>query len=158
MLLGLEGRESQKTVTSAPAAWKLGKEATPTGGGEHILFVDDEEEVALLGKKMLERLGYRITLATDSLEAKRVFASRPDEFDLVITDQMMPHLTGGKLAQEMLGERKNIPIIMLTGFGENLTQAESDAIGIREFILKPVASNDLGKAVRRALDAPFPAA
>lgn len=124
----------------------------PRGDAEHILFVDDEREVAMLGKKMLERLGYRITLATSSLEARRLFADRPEEFDLVITDQMMPDLTGDRLALDMLDARANIPIIMITGFAEKMTAEDSRRIGIREFMLKPVGMDDLGRTVRRVLD------
>jgi PAS domain S-box-containing protein len=145
-------------TTTSEARIAEPKEKASLGGGEHILFVDDEEEVALLGKKMLERLGYRITLATDSLEAREVFNSRPDEFDLVITDQMMPHLTGENLAREMLVARKDIPIIMITGYGENATREMSADIGIREFMLKPVGAADLGNAVRRVLDTVMPSA
>lgn len=124
----------------------------PRGDAEHILFVDDEREVAMLGKKMLERLGYRITLATSSLEARRLFADHPEEFDLVITDQMMPDLNGDRLAMDMLDARSNIPIIMITGFGEKMTAEDSRRIGIREFMLKPVGMDDLGRTVRRVLD------
>ena len=145
-------------TTTSEARIAEPKEKASLGGGEHILFVDDDEEVASLGKKMLERLGYRITLATDSLEAREVFNSRPDEFDLVITDQMMPHLTGENLAREMLVARKDIPIIMITGYGENATREMSVDIGIREFMLKPVGAADLGNAVRRVLDTVMPSA
>ncbi len=124
----------------------------PRGDAEHILFVDDEREVAMLGKKMLERLGYRITLATSSPEARRLFADHPEEFDLVITDQMMPDLTGDRLALDMLDARANIPIIMITGFAEKMTAEDSRRIGIREFMLKPVGMDDLGRTVRRVLD------
>lgn len=70
---------------------------------------------------------------------------------------MMPHLTGEKLAREMLGARGNIPIIMITGYGEEGMREMSQEIGIREFMHKPVAANDLGIAVRRALDRSIPA-
>lgn len=143
-------------TTTAAAQIPEPREKARPGSGEHILFVDDEKEVALLGKKTLERLGYRITLATDSREAKAVFASHPDDFDLVITDQMMPHLTGDKLAREMRGARGNIPIIMITGYGEHAAREMSEEFGIREFMHKPVAANDLGHAVRRALDRAIP--
>jgi len=124
----------------------------PRGADEHILFVDDEEEVAALGKKALERMGYRITLATNGLEAKRMFADHPNDFDLVITDQMMPDLTGDRLARDLLDARGNIPIIMITGFAEKMSAEDSRKIGIREFLLKPVVMEDLGRTVRRVLD------
>lgn len=122
-------------------------------GSEHILLVDDDEDVAQFGKITLERLGYRITMTTDSLEARRVFSEQPEDFDLVITDQMMPNLTGDKLAEQMLHARRDIPIIMITGFGDRISPEESRRIGIREFILKPVGTDSLGRAVRNVLDA-----
>src|SRR6185436_16440803 len=70
----------------------------PLGNGEHILLVDDEEALVSLGKSMLEHLGYRVTTRTDSIGALEVFKSQPEDFDMVITDQTMPHLSGADLA------------------------------------------------------------
>lgn len=136
---------------------EIPEEQTVHGGDERILFVEDDEDVALLGKKMLERLGYRITVVTDSIEASELFADKPDDFDLVIADQLMPGLTGERLAREMLAQRADLPIIMITGFGDVMTSEESRKIGIREFVLKPVSARDLGRVVRRTFDDMRPA-
>ena len=80
------------------------------------------------------------------------FKATPDRFDLVITDMTMPNLTGDKLAQEILRIRPGIPIILCTGFSEYISEEKAKALGIREFVMKPLIMKDLAKAIRRALD------
>lgn len=127
-------------------------DSMPRGNGEHILFVDDEEALVSLGKSMLEVLGYRVTTWTDSSEALAAFRSQPQDFDLVITDQTMPHLNGGDLATALLGIRPTLPIILLTGYNATMSFEQAKAIGIRELLFKPNTMQALGEAVRRALD------
>ena len=122
------------------------------GGKERILFVDDEEQLSRMGQQMLERLGYDVTSRTSSVEALEAFRAQPDRFDVVITDQTMPNMTGMELAGELMAIRSNIPIILTTGFSELVTPEKARAIGIREYIMKPVVARDLGKAIRRVLD------
>ena len=102
-------------------------ETVPTGS-EHILFVDDEEVLVDLGKEILESLGYKVTTKTSSLEALQTFRSEPDSFDLVIMDMTMPELTGRDLAKECLAIRANIPIILCTGFSDQINP-KTDAGG-----------------------------
>jgi len=139
-------RLEKAVALEAPA-----KEPVP-GGKERILFVDDEEQLSRMGQQMLERLGYDVTSRTSSVEALEAFRAQPDRFDVVITDQTMPDMTGMKLAVELMATRSNIPIILTTGFSELVTPEKAMAIGIREYIMKPVVSRDLGKAIRRVLD------
>ncbi|MGE5808635.1 MAG: ATP-binding protein [Nitrospirota bacterium] len=141
------------------AAKEQAEAATPasvTGGKERILLVDDEEDLALSVEKMLRRLGYDVEVRTNSEEALREFRSRPDRFDLVITDQAMPLLTGTALAKELLQIRSDIPIILCSGFGPdspgNMAPEELKAIGIREFLLKPADRLEMDGAIRRVLD------
>jgi PAS domain S-box-containing protein len=130
--------------------------ASVPGGKERILLVDDEEDLVFSVEKMLRRLGYDVVVRTDSEEALREFRSRPDGFDLVITDQTMPLLTGTALAKELLLIRPDIPIILCSGFGPdspgNMAPEELKAIGIREFLLKPADRLEMDGAIRRALD------
>ncbi len=121
-------------------------------GKERILFVDDEEEIARMGKRMLERLGYDVTMRTSSVEALEAFRSQPDGFDLVITDQTMPDMTGVEFVGELLRIRPDLPIILMTGFSEMVTPETAKKIGVREFIMKPIMILDLGKAIRRVLN------
>ena len=80
-------------------------------GNERILFVDDEEALVNLGREVLERLGYEVTAGTSSIEAFETFRAQPNRYDLVITDQTMPKMTGAELAQKFLYIRPDIPII-----------------------------------------------
>jgi len=121
-------------------------------GNEHILLVDDEEPIVRMVQQMLEHLGYNVTALTSSMEALETFRQHSQEFDLVITDQTMPNLTGAQLAQKLLGIRPNIPIILCTGFSEVLTEERAKAMGIREYVMKPVIKSGISKAIRKALD------
>ena len=89
---------------------------------------------------------------TSSIEALELFRVQADRFDLVITDMTMPNMTGDKLAQELLRIRPGIPIILCTGFSEHITEEKAKAMGIREFVMKPLVMKDLAKAIRRALE------
>jgi signal transduction histidine kinase/ActR/RegA family two-component response regulator len=126
-------------------------EVTP-GGSERILFVDDEPPLAELGKYLLERIGYRITICTSSTEALSIFQKNPDAFDLVITDMTMPHMTGDEMAQEMLSIRPDLPIVICTGYSEKVTSHMISRLGIRALIMKPLVRADMAKAIRKALD------
>ncbi|MBW1741609.1 MAG: response regulator [Deltaproteobacteria bacterium] len=127
--------------------------ATPLPrGNERILFVDDEEMLADMGQRMLERLGYEVVATTVSVKALESFRAQPDKFDLVITDQTMPHMTGEMLAKELIRIRPDIPIILCTGFSEAITPERAKAMGIREFMMKPIDTSELGKSIRRVLD------
>jgi len=126
------------------------------GGGERILFLDDEDDLVLAGQRMLEKLGYEVVAGTDSMEALEVFRVQPDRFDLVITDQTMPRLTGEKLAREVLKLRPDIPIILCTGLGfgpgSGITEQAARAAGIREVMMKPVERREFARIIRRVLD------
>jgi len=121
-------------------------------GTESVLFVDDEEPLVRMVQQMLKRLGYDVTARTSSVEALETFRAQPDKFDLVITDQTMPNMTGVELAKELMRIRPNVPIILATGFSEMVTPEKARAMGIREYIMKPIIAPDLGNAIRRVLD------
>jgi CheY-like chemotaxis protein len=121
-------------------------------GNEHILLVDDEENIARMVQQMLERLGYQVTARTSSVEALEAFHALPQKFDLIITDQTMPNMTGEALAKELIQIRSNIPIILCTGFSEITSKEKAKAMGIREFVMKPVLKSQMAKTIRRVLD------
>jgi PAS domain S-box-containing protein len=123
---------------------------TPAGK-ERILLIDDEEIQIRSVQPMLERLGYRVIAKTEALEALEIFRSQPDTFDLVITDQAMPHMTGRDLAQELLRIRSDIAIILCTGFSEVILEEEAKILGIREFLMKPYSVREMAERIRRAL-------
>ena len=120
---------------------------------ESILFVDDEDMLVEWAKAALEKLGYRAAALTDPAEALKIFASDPSRFDLVITDQAMPAMSGMQLAGELLAIRPDIPIILCTGHSATVSPEKAKKAGIKEFLMKPVARQELAQAVRRALDA-----
>jgi PAS domain S-box-containing protein len=131
------------------------KEQEPSAlpkGKETILFVDDEEALADIGKKMLQTLGYQVIAQTNCREALRLFTERPDYFDMVVTDYTMPNMTGADLAREILRLRPDIPIILSTGFTERITPEKAADMGIRELLMKPLNMRELARAVRRVLD------
>ena len=121
-------------------------------GREHILFVDDEPPLARMGRKILERLGYTVTARTSSVEALELFRSRPDDFHLIITDMTMPNMTGDQLAIEMMKIRKDIPVIICSGYSKKVSDETAFLIGIKAFIYKPVVKADLAKTVRKVID------
>jgi len=122
-------------------------------GQERILIVDDEQPLVEIGKQMLERLGYTVTARTSSVEALALFKAQPDRFDLVITDIVMPNMTGEKLAKELMNIRADIPVIFCTGYSEKLTRRHAFDMGVRSFLMKPLLMEDLANTVRQALTA-----
>ncbi len=121
-------------------------------GNEKILLVDDEQAIVDIGKQMLERLGYTVSTRTSGVEALALFKTQPEKYDLVITDLTMPNMTGEVLAKEILKIHSGIPIILCTGFSEQLTKEDAIEIGIREFMMKPIALYQMAKTIRKALD------
>lgn len=123
----------------------------PTGT-ERILFVDDEIAIAALGREILERLGYQVTSLISSREALELFIERSDEFDLIITDMTMPHITGLDLVKEVLEKCHDMPIILCTGHSERFTHEDAQELGIKRIMLKPLNINEMAAAVRAVLD------
>lgn len=123
----------------------------PTGT-ERILFIDDEHSLVTIVQEILERLGYDVVSKTSSREALELIRSQPKRFDLVITDQTMPHMTGIELAQKILRIRSDIPVILCTGHSEAATPERIKAVGIRELINKPLDPSGLARTVRKVLD------
>lgn len=126
-------------------------EDLPTGK-ERILFVDDEESIVKIGRQRLERLGYEVESTTSSVEALDLFRSKPDQFDLVITDLTMPKMTGDKLVKEILNIRPDMPIILCTGFSEKMDAEKAAEIGAFGYLEKPHDKRDLAITVRTVLD------
>jgi len=127
------------------------KQPLPTGW-EHILFVDDEEALADIGRQQLERLGYQVTCRTSSSEALELFKARPGEFHLVITDQTMPVMTGVDLTKEILSVQPDVPIIICTGFSAQISSQRAEEIGVKRLLMKPLVIRELAVAIRDVLD------
>ncbi len=151
-----EGKGSTFTIylpTSNQDERQEKEESHPLPSGtERILFIDDEASVANIGYQFLSRLGYKVTKKTDSLEALELFQTRPDDFDLVISDMTMPGMTGDTLALEVTKIRPEIPVILCTGYSKRLSQKTIHHLGIKGVVSKPYNKSDLGLAIRRVFD------
>jgi len=123
-----------------------------SGDNERILLLDDEPQIVAMEKKLLEKLGYRVTARTSSVEALETFARQPDQFDLVITDMTMPNMTGDQLARSIWDIRPGVPVILCTGYNEMMSEDKAIAMGICKFILKPIEKDELALAIRSALN------
>ncbi|WP_372680387.1 response regulator [Desulfosarcina sp.] len=122
-----------------------------TGGNEHILIVDDEEMLVDMMRQVLEQLGYTVSAYTDSAEALKAFLDCPRLYDLLITDMTMPGMTGTGLAKAVKAVRKNLPIILCTGFNEQISQENAQSLGIQSLIMKPVGMQKLAETIRSVL-------
>jgi PAS domain S-box-containing protein len=123
----------------------------PTGN-ESILFIDDEEMLTRMIRKMLTKLGYRVVVQSNSAEALKIFRSQPEKFDLIITDQTMPQMTGMQLARECKRVRPDIPIILCTGHSEKVSEETIKAAGINLLLMKPIVMRNLAETIRRTLE------
>jgi PAS domain S-box-containing protein len=121
-------------------------------GNGHILYVDDEIEIAEMGRQMLERLGYRVTVAASAPEAFEIFQADPDQFNIVVTDHTMPKMTGAELAEKLSRLHPGLPIILMTGSGEIIRKARNEYVCIDAFLMKPVVMHELSSAVKSSLE------
>ncbi len=121
-------------------------------GTETILMVDDEKHLVDVYSKLLNDLGYHTLAKTDSSEALETFRNSPGSFDLVITDQTMPKMTGMDLAKQILQIRPDMPIIICSGRDDSLNEHSARQAGIREFMMKPLLMQDLAGKIREVLD------
>jgi CheY-like chemotaxis protein len=123
----------------------------PRGKGR-ILFVDDEDAIAHLGQALLEPLGYEVVVTTSSLAALETFRAAAHRFDLVITDQTMPAMTGEALARAVRQIRPDIPIILCTGFSHTMDADKARALGIDAFLFKPLRAWELSATIQQVLE------
>ena len=121
-------------------------------GSERVLFVDDEKVSMDVMKAMLENLGYKVTARTSSIEALEAFKNEPNGFDLVITDMTMPNMTGKELAKEIMSIRSGMPIILCTGFSEQIDKVRAKEMGISAYLMKPIVMSDIADTIREVLD------
>jgi PAS domain S-box-containing protein len=120
-------------------------------GKGNILLVDDEAAIVNLGSRALERLGYKVTGETRSTRALEMFLANPEYFDLVITDQTMPNLTGISLSQELWQIRPELPVIISSGFSEQITPDKVTGLGFRCLLPKPYTIAELARVVQQSL-------
>lgn len=143
IFLPLDGRDIRSKEIQAPVK---------VGGNERIMVIDDEEQVAKVIATFLKKVGYRVRTYNDSMEAVTDFRKDSQCCDLVITDMLMPNMTGAELSREMLSIRKNLPIIMMTGYSEHFDKERSQQIGLKEYLVKPVKKDILRQIVKKVLE------
>jgi PAS domain S-box-containing protein len=135
----------------SPAVKQHTNESAASVGTENILMIDDEKNLVDAYSKLLNNLGYHTLAKVDSLEALEIFRNSPKDFDLVITDQTMPKMTGLNLARQILKIRPHMPIIICSGRDDSLNEHSARQAGIRAFLTKPVLMKDLSEKVREVL-------
>ncbi|MDM8535767.1 response regulator [Desulfobacterales bacterium HSG17] len=118
-------------------------------GKEKILLVDDEVMLVNMEREILERLGYRVLARTRSADALETFRADPQNIDIVITDLSMPEMSGIVLSQKLLEIRPGIPIILCTGFSDQITEDSIKSMGIKAFVKKPISRNQFAKIIRK---------
>lgn len=122
------------------------------GGNEWILMADDETDLLESGRKILESLGYTVVMKKSSIDALEAFNEKPDIFNLVITDQTMPGMTGVQLTKELKSIRKDIPVILCTGFSEVINEENYKSQGVDSFMMKPFDKKKIAGVIRQVLD------
>ena len=123
------------------------------GGSERIMLVDDDETLAKLSQAILEDAGYQVTIVTDSQQALAQFKEHSDAFDLLISDQTMPKLTGFELIEAFRQLKPQLPAILCTGYSSAISEPQASALGINAFCLKPIEMSDFLTTIRSVLDA-----
>ena len=123
----------------------------PQGRGK-VLFVDDEEVLARWGEQILTHLGYTVVTKTNPHDAVELFNKQSDQFDVVVTDQTMPTMSGEALAREFLSIREDIPIVLCTGFSHTMSAEKANQIGLKGFLMKPVNGAVLAKTLQEVLE------
>ena len=141
----LPGIEAEQTEAPSP-------EEPVRGGSESILVVDDEPSLARMLGKVLKMLGYKVQALNSSTAALALFCDQPDQFDLIITDQTMPDMTGEELASRALALRPGMPIVIITGYSDRMTAEKAGQMGISGFLAKPADTRKIAKMVRDVLD------
>jgi PAS domain S-box-containing protein len=125
----------------------------PRGHGETVMIVDDEPALVALAKELLTKLGYEPVGFESSSAALQALRAQPQRFDLLLTDEAMPELTGAELAREVHRIRAELPILIITGHGGAQLAQKAAAVGATEVLHKPLRGNELAEAIARALQA-----
>jgi CheY-like chemotaxis protein len=140
-----------KSQAAAARAVNESPRELPCGDGEAVLVVDDEAALVGVTEEMLAELGYNPVGVVSSQEALQVFRDNPRRFDVVVTDEMMPELSGTQLAQEIGALRPDMPVILMSGYGGDDLEQRAGVAGVREILRKPLQKSVLADALARVL-------
>jgi len=142
--------------TTPPARDEKPVESNLPLGSESILVVDDEKDIRETCRMMLEQLGYQVRVCENPVTALALIKDPANHFDLVISDQTMPEMTGSELLQQILHIRPELPVILCTGFSEELTDETAVQRGARMLLMKPILFRQLAESLRKILDSSDP--
>ena len=136
--------------THKPAAEE--ERELPQANGEMVMIVDDERPLVALTEEMLARIGYEPVGFDSSAAALRAFQAQPQRFDVILTDEAMPELTGTDLAREIRRLRPEVPIVLMSGYGGTQLTARAASHGVTEVLRKPLQSRELAETLARVLE------
>jgi len=139
-------QHSELLVSEVNASHKVKK------GKGSILFVDDEKEITFMGKRMLESLGYNVDIKTDSQTALQDFKKNPKKYDLLVTDQAMPKMTGTELIGEIKQIRPDLKSIIITGYQDSIPANAMKQYGIADIISKPIILSEFSDLIGKVLN------
>jgi CheY-like chemotaxis protein len=142
VLLPLIAIEDRQPAAELPAS---------RGAGESVLFVDDEEDITIMARTLLEDLGYRVTATTSPQQVLELIGRDSSAYDILITDKTMPGMNGFELAEAVFALAPGLPVIMLSGLARSEDTAKVQKTGIREFLVKPFEVQDFAGKIRSAL-------
>ena len=143
--------------SSVPVVGQQGSSVPPSYSGRGtVMFVDDEVSIVKWAKDMLEELGYAVVAFTNGHEALQAFKQEPERFDVIVTDQTMPGMTGELLACQIRRLRPELPVILCSGFSYTMNEEKALAMGLRAYLTKPVLMSDMAQALQSALDPSVP--
>jgi PAS domain S-box-containing protein len=138
-------------ATEAIVAAVVAPKESTQSRGEHIMYVDDEEALVFLTSRLLERRGYRVSVFTDPAKALEEFREHSMEFDAVVTDLSMPHMSGFELTEELHRIRPDIPVLLTSGYLQAEDQRKAESLDIRETIAKPASADKLAGVLEKIL-------
>jgi len=149
------GKGSEFTIYfplfDAPSKTNAMNGSIPAGNKERILFVDDELFQTELAEQFLTLLGYQVVTCNDSIDALNKFLDGKDDFDLVITDMVMPNMTGKILVEKIFAIKPDMPFILCSGYSDEIDSNSIKAMGISQYLMKPIGIQEMAMAVRKAL-------
>jgi CheY-like chemotaxis protein len=125
----------------------------PRGNGETIMVIDDEPALANLAQEMLAELGYEAIAFTSSVEALAAYQSHPGRFDAILSDEVMPQLTGTELTARLRGANANLPILIISGYGGPGFELRAREAGVDRLLRKPYQKRELAEALALAVAA-----
>lgn len=138
-------------VEGAAAEAQQPASVTVRGEGQRVLYIDDEEALVMLARRLLERLGYQVAGFSDASEALAAFEAAPETFDLVLSDLSMPGTTGMEVARRVLEIRPDIPVLLASGYLRTEDVELARSMGVRDVIWKPATINEMGELLGRML-------